>query len=223
MLIIQPRGRHDRDEKLRAIGVGPGIGHAECVGMVVLQRRMELVLKLPAPNGLPARSVALGVPGLHHEALDDPVENVPVEVAVPRVHDKVLHAPRALLGEERDVDVAHGGVDDDGVGDAFLALVVDRGHGLFLAGLFVEHVAVVLLRRRVHRGAFGEEVEAVLLEGRGENCGVGFAGSRVQGGIFRGLGLDRGGRFEGLDFPLEQAEIQKTKSLRLTCKNKTVK
>jgi hypothetical protein len=43
---------------------------------------VELVLELPAPDGLPARAVALGVPRLHHEALDHAVEQQPVGIHV---------------------------------------------------------------------------------------------------------------------------------------------
>jgi hypothetical protein len=43
---------------------------------------VELVLELPAPDGLPARAVALGVARLHHEALDHAVEQQPVGIHV---------------------------------------------------------------------------------------------------------------------------------------------
>jgi hypothetical protein len=32
MLVVQPRGRNSRDEKLASIGARTGIRHAECVG-----------------------------------------------------------------------------------------------------------------------------------------------------------------------------------------------
>ena len=49
-------------------------------------------------------------PHLDHELLDDPVEDVAVVVAVPRVHAEVLHRLGALLREQLHVDVPHGGV-----------------------------------------------------------------------------------------------------------------
>ena len=39
------------------------------------------------------------------------MEDVAIVVGVPRVHAEVLHRLGALLGEELQVDVAHGGVD----------------------------------------------------------------------------------------------------------------
>lgn len=60
---------HDSDEKLRAVGGGACIGHAECVWAVVSQRRVELVLKLSSPDALPTHACACGVSCLDHEAL----------------------------------------------------------------------------------------------------------------------------------------------------------
>ena len=49
-------------------------------------------------------------PYLNHELLDDPVEDVAVVVAVPRMDAEVLHRLGTLLREELHVDVAHGGM-----------------------------------------------------------------------------------------------------------------
>jgi hypothetical protein len=35
MLSIQPRSGHMRNEKLRAVGVGPGVGHREHAGAIM--------------------------------------------------------------------------------------------------------------------------------------------------------------------------------------------
>lgn len=60
---------HHGDEKLRAVGGGAGVGHAERVWAVVSQRRVELVLKLSSPDALPTHARACGVSCLDHEAL----------------------------------------------------------------------------------------------------------------------------------------------------------
>lgn len=73
---------------------------------------MEFVLELAAPDGLPPGAVPKGIPRLHHEALDDPVEDQVVEVAVLAVRHEVLHRARALLRVQPQVQVAVVGVHD---------------------------------------------------------------------------------------------------------------
>lgn len=63
------------------------------------------LLAARTPDGLAACAIARGIAGLDHEATDDPVEEVPVEVAIPRVSNEVLHRLWALDREELDVDV----------------------------------------------------------------------------------------------------------------------
>jgi len=48
----------DGDEELGAVGVGPGVGHAERVGLVVAQRVVELVVEVVAPDALAAHAGA---------------------------------------------------------------------------------------------------------------------------------------------------------------------
>lgn len=97
------------------------------------------------------------------------MEDVAVVVAVPAVDAEVLHRLRAsknsreksysgmfwnvkrcalrtgtdlLDGEELDVDVAHGGVDDGAVRHPLGALGLSGGHHLLLGRLLVEDVSV---------------------------------------------------------------------------------
>lgn len=57
-----------------------------------------------------------GIPSLQHEALDDSVESNAIIVAVPRVAGPVLHSFGALVGEELDVYVSSGAVNDGSAG-----------------------------------------------------------------------------------------------------------
>jgi hypothetical protein len=97
---------------LRPVCVGPCVGHGHGEGAVVAQRLVELVLELAPPDGLPPGAVPQGVPRLHHEALDDPVEDEVVEVAVLAVGREVLHRARALLRVQLHVNVAVVGVNN---------------------------------------------------------------------------------------------------------------
>ena len=81
VLVVEPRARRRRDEELRAVGVGAGVGHREGEGAVVAQRAVELVLELVAPDGGAAGAVAERVARLAHEPLDDAVEDDAVVVA----------------------------------------------------------------------------------------------------------------------------------------------
>lgn len=57
-----------------------------------------------------------GVPSLQHEALDDPVENDAIVVAIPGVSGPVLHSLWALVREELDMYVPSGTVNNGGAG-----------------------------------------------------------------------------------------------------------
>lgn len=63
MLLVQPRRLLRRDEELRAVGVGTGIGHADRVRLVVLERG-KLVGKFRAPNALAPGAVAKRIAAL---------------------------------------------------------------------------------------------------------------------------------------------------------------
>jgi hypothetical protein len=64
-LPVQPGGRRDRDEELRAVGARAGVGHREQVRLVEPQVRVDLVGELVAgAAGAGAERVA----ALDHEA-----------------------------------------------------------------------------------------------------------------------------------------------------------
>ena len=84
-----------------------------------------------------------GVASLHHEALDDSVEDDAVVVAVLRVRREVLDGLGALLGEELERDVALGGVHDGPTrqheGGLLLLAALSRP-GVLERGLLIEHI-----------------------------------------------------------------------------------
>lgn len=86
MLVVEPGAGHGGDEKLRPVGIGPGIGHAERKRAVVAQVAVELVFEFASPNRLAARPIAQRVSHLHHEARNHPVHDGAVVVAVAGVH-----------------------------------------------------------------------------------------------------------------------------------------
>jgi len=69
VLVVQPRGGDDGDEKLGPVRVRAGVGHAKGVRPVVAQGRVELVLELVPPYALAAGACAFWIAGLYHEAL----------------------------------------------------------------------------------------------------------------------------------------------------------
>lgn len=117
------------NEELTAVRVRPSIGHTDRVRPVVFERRHELVLEVATPDRLAAGSGAGRIARLHHEALDDPMEYVPVVVAILAVHAKVLHRFRALGGEQFDVHIALGRVQRRRIVDALHTWTIDGGGG----------------------------------------------------------------------------------------------
>ena len=179
MLPIQPRRLLRRDEELATVRVRPRIGHADRVRLVVFQRA-ELVLELAAPDGFAAGAVAERVAALNHELADDTVEDGVVVVAGFGVGDKVLDGFRGGFGEEAEVDVAVGGV-QDGRGSGFVGLGVAFRPGVEVAGFFVLDVA----SGSSDFGFVGEDVEADFSASGSDEHGVagfGFLEEGVGGG-----------------------------------------
>ena len=58
MTAIEPGGDDGRDEELRAVGVGAGVGHAEHEWLLVLELEV-LVRELLAVDGFAARALQL--------------------------------------------------------------------------------------------------------------------------------------------------------------------
>lgn len=81
MLLVQPRRWRQRDEKLAAIRIRPGVGHAQDAGASVSQRRVDFVFELFAVDGGPAASCAGGIAALDHEVGNDAVEDDVVVVS----------------------------------------------------------------------------------------------------------------------------------------------
>mmetsp|Transcript_13790 Transcript_13790/g.26294 ORF Transcript_13790/g.26294 Transcript_13790/m.26294 type:complete len:244 (+) Transcript_13790:238-969(+) len=144
VLVVEPWTRNRSDEKLRPIRVRPRVRHAQHPRTVVAQVAMELVFEFTPPDALSTGTVSEGVTSLHHEILDHAVEDGLVVVAILRVRHEVLHRLRALLREEHERHVAHGGVHHGYA--AHLGRLVGHHVGELLHRLLVEDVAVFLSR-----------------------------------------------------------------------------
>lgn len=86
MFAVEPGRGRERDEELAAVGVGPGVGHAQDprARVLELQGPGDLVGELVAVDGGAAAARPRRVAALHHEARDDAVEDRLVVVAAPR-------------------------------------------------------------------------------------------------------------------------------------------
>src|ERR1043165_1079184 len=116
---VQVRGGGVGDEELAAAGVRAGVGHAEGAGRVFLGvRRAELALDLVAgaagAGDALGAVLAVGAAALDHEVVDHAVEGQLVVEALLRQLDEVLHRVGGGLVEQRDFDVAAGGMEDGG-------------------------------------------------------------------------------------------------------------
>ena len=111
VLVVEP-GRGDvRDEELRAVRVGAGVGHREDAGAAVLEVFVELVFERVAGA---AGAGAFGAAGLDHEVGDDAVER---EAVVEAVFGELLEVGdgfRCFVVVELEADVAVLGFDRGG-------------------------------------------------------------------------------------------------------------
>lgn len=67
VLIVQMLVLTVRNKKLAAIRARAAVGHGHNAAPVVLERRVEFVCQVAAPNTFAALARARGVPPLHHE------------------------------------------------------------------------------------------------------------------------------------------------------------
>ena len=140
-----------------------------------------------APDAFAAGAVAQRVAALDHEFADYPVEDGVVVVAVFRVGDEVFDGFGGGFGEEAEVDVAVGGVEDGG-GAGFGGFGFDGFAGVEVAGFFVLDVACGF----ADFGFVGVDVEADFAGAGGDEHWVAFFGfleERV-GGCGHGDGHD---------------------------------
>jgi hypothetical protein len=192
VLVVEPRRRRQGDKKLTPVGIRPRIGHRHRVRPVVPQIRPDFVLELAPPDALAPGAVPGGVPRLHHEPLDHPVEDVSVVVAVLGVDAEVLHRLRRVLDEEFHVDVAEHRVEDGVLVEALDGGVVGGGEGVLFGRLLVEDVAV-LVALEVVGFAPAEQVEAGFLVSGADEGGVGLDG--FEGGVVGGFDFEGHGGF----------------------------
>lgn len=160
MLAVQPRRRRQSYEKLAAVRVRARVRHRNRVRPVVPQMRPDLVLELPTPDALAARPISGRIARLYHETLDHAVKHVPVVIAVLAVHAEVLDGFRAVFREQFQVHVAEDRVNDGVFVQALRDRVVGGRENVLFRRLFVEDVAVLVVRLRVVRLAPAEEEKA---------------------------------------------------------------
>mmetsp|Transcript_4369 Transcript_4369/g.6439 ORF Transcript_4369/g.6439 Transcript_4369/m.6439 type:complete len:216 (-) Transcript_4369:107-754(-) len=111
VLAIEPRGGNSRDEKLRPVGVGTGVGHRKLSGLGVLELEV-LVSELLAVDRLAASTITTGeITTLEHEALDNAVElgTSVTETLLARAQGReVSRRLRHVLVVQAHVDLASG-------------------------------------------------------------------------------------------------------------------
>src|SRR2546427_7114129 len=72
VLVVEPRRRHQRDEELPAVGVGPAVGHRQNARLVVAQLRVELVGEVVArASGALAERIAALDHEIGYHAVED--------------------------------------------------------------------------------------------------------------------------------------------------------
>lgn len=81
MFPIQPRRRRQGNEELTAVGVGPGICHAQHARTRMFEVGMDLVSEFLAEDGAATATGTGGIAGLDHEIRDDAMDEDVVVVA----------------------------------------------------------------------------------------------------------------------------------------------
>ena len=109
---VEPRSRDGCDEELAAVGAGACIGHGQKTRAVKGELADALILKVFAPDGLPAAACAGRIATLDHELFNDAVEDDAVVVAVFRVCAEVLASEWCDIVEQLEFDAALSGFDD---------------------------------------------------------------------------------------------------------------
>mmetsp|Transcript_56947 Transcript_56947/g.90213 ORF Transcript_56947/g.90213 Transcript_56947/m.90213 type:complete len:218 (-) Transcript_56947:1071-1724(-) len=137
----------------------------------MFQSPVKFVLELTAPNALTPGAIALWIPRLDHEALNHPVEDDIVVVAILGVHCEVLNTLWTLLMEELDNNVTHGGMNSCLLSQGILSPDGGCHCSIFLAGLLVEDISSQI-GCGLWRLASTEEVEPVLFVGRDDGNGI---------------------------------------------------
>jgi len=131
MFAIQVRRGLERDEELRAIGVGSRVRHRQNPWAVVLKRQRAFFIgKFIAGTAHPR---AGGVASLRHEAGNDAMEGCSIVKMVPRQKDEIVDGHRSLFREKLDreitlVGVKHRCVLLGGINHHIRHLVVLLGH-----------------------------------------------------------------------------------------------
>mmetsp|Transcript_38696 Transcript_38696/g.71933 ORF Transcript_38696/g.71933 Transcript_38696/m.71933 type:complete len:250 (-) Transcript_38696:329-1078(-) len=154
MLAIQVSTRCQRNEKLRAVGVLPCVGHREKTGGLVRDVAVRpLVLKLLPIDRLATCSIATGeISPLAHKARDDPVEGTAFE------GQRLPRLAGALLSCAESAEVLRG------LGVALGKQLNLYARWLRFANLDLQEDLGVLLRRRLGDGQLLEVRRRPLLE-----------------------------------------------------------
>lgn len=99
-----------RNKKLTPIRLRPTIRHTQNALPIMSQRRIKLILKLLAPDTLPARAVlARIIPALDHEPLNNAVKRTVIVFARVAEGREVLACLRRSIWVEGDGYFAHAG------------------------------------------------------------------------------------------------------------------
>ena len=131
MLAVKPRRRNGAEEKLRAVGVGAGIGHAQHAGVGVLELKIFVSELLPVDRFATGAVVVGEVTTLAHEVGDHAMERRTLEAKplfAGAERTKVFSRLRHHIGPKFDDHTAGWLVTDADVHEATRVLFVGGGH-----------------------------------------------------------------------------------------------